>query len=56
MFASDVCTASANRARLFRDEVSLAKPRDKLMDDYKRGRRVSARYLRTIKFEIIHQN
>lgn len=44
MFASDVCTASANRACLFRDEVSLAKLRDKLVDDYNEVPRLSEKF------------
>lgn len=43
--------ASANRACLFRDEVSLAKLHDKLVDDYNGGA-TSQRDTRKLKFEM----
>lgn len=55
MFANDVCAALTNRTCLFHDEVNLARLyNNKLMNDYNRGCHVSARYSKTIKFEITY--
>jgi hypothetical protein len=47
--------ASANRACLFRDEVSLAELYNKLVDDYNGGV-TSQRDTRDTIFEMIYQN